>query len=123
MLCNFHTFQKPEMTKIRPVIVLSPRFNERADLCTVVACSTTTPLTIMPYHDEIEINPTFPPPYDSPKFWIKGDMVYAISISRLKFFSCGKSSDGTRIYDKRIISAEDLQKAEKCVLTGLGIKP
>jgi len=123
LICNFHTFRQPEMTKMRPVIVLSPRFNERSDLCTVVACSTTKPNVVMPYHYEYHIDPPLPAPCYSPIQWVKGDMLYTVSLRRLKFPFSGKDANGKRIYDKRIVPNDILNKIEQCVIFGLGIKP
>lgn len=117
--CNFHSFREPEMTKLRPVIVLSPPFNIRPDLCTVVACSTTEPKTKMPYHYEYHIDPPLPSPYDSPVQWVKGDMIYTLSLRRLDFFFIKKDGQGKRIYDKRIVPDDILEKILDCVICGL----
>jgi mRNA interferase MazF len=119
LLCNFHTFREPEMTKIRPVIILSPRFNERPNLCTVVVCSKTEPHTKMPYHYEYHIDPPLPAPYNSPIQWVKGDMIYSLSITRLKFFHSGKDQNGKRIYIKRILPDKILNDIVDCVICGL----
>ena len=52
LMCDFDTgFQPPEMTKRRPVVVVSPR-RRRAmtKLCTVVPLSTAVPNQVEPFH-------------------------------------------------------------------------
>ena len=119
--CNFYNFRSPEMTKMRPVIVLSPSFSDRPGLCTVVACSSTKPTNIMPYHYEYHINPVLPSPYNSSIQWIKGDMLYSVSFDRLDFIFDKKNPNGKRIYDKRVVPNQVLHEIEKCVAYGLGI--
>lgn len=51
LICDFTTgFQKPEMIKKRPVVVLSPRPRRKTQLCTVIPLSTTKPLPIESHH-------------------------------------------------------------------------
>jgi len=110
------------MTKRRPVIVLSNQMKTRPNLCTVVACSTTPPSKIMPYHYLLNIKPPLPAPYDSPTQWIKGDMVYSFSFRRLNLPFIGKNPSGKRKYDIRIVGKKDLSAIENCVKRGLGMK-
>lgn len=54
LMCNFTTgFQPPEMVKIRPVIVISPRRRDNAQTCIVVPLSTQKPTKIKPWHINI----------------------------------------------------------------------
>ena len=47
LMCDFSAgFKAPEMVKVRPVIVVSPKRKHCSGLCTVVAISTVTPTTI-----------------------------------------------------------------------------
>jgi len=119
VICDFFGFIEPEMTKRRPVIIVSPKFKNRDNLCTIVACSTTEPNPIMNYHCQIEINPPLPAPYDSPVQWIKGDMIMAVSVSRLSLPFVGKDINGKRIYDKRVLGNDDLKKVQSCILNAL----
>jgi len=121
LICDFNQFQVPEMTKRRPVIVLSQNIFNRPGLCTIVALSTTTPCPVMPYHKELIINPVLPFPYNSPTMWIKGDMIYSLSLSRMNFPFSGKDNNGRRIYDIRVLGAADMNVVEQCVLNGLDI--
>lgn len=120
VICDFTSFVSPEMTKRRPAIVISPRFRERAELCTVVPLSTTPPPVVMPYHYKIYIEPILPAPYDHEFHWVKADMVYSVSFARL-YLPNKKDEQGKRIYDVRVIDASDLVEVQKCVLHGIGL--
>jgi hypothetical protein len=79
LVCDFNgTFKQPEMVKPRCVIVLSPRIEKRAKLCTVVYLSTTDPNHVMPFHCRLDIRPALPRPWDSDGVWVKGDMIYSV---------------------------------------------
>jgi len=120
VICDYHGFVKPEMTKRRPAIVISPKLKHRDNkLCTIVACSTTEPNPISNFHCKIEIDPPLPKPYDSPLQWIKGDMVMAVSVQRLFFPVKGKDDTGKRIYDIRVLKDSDFKNVQSCVLNAL----
>lgn len=123
LVCDYAGFKVPEMTKRRPVIVVSPRFRDRDKLCTVVPLSTTAPKRVCPYHCEIVFDPLLPEPYNSPRMWVKADMLCAVSFERLTLLAAGKDEEGKRIYDVRHISDEDLRRVRDCVLMGLGFGP
>lgn len=120
VICDFTGFVSPEMTKRRPAIVISPRFRDRGELCTVVPLSTTKPPVVMPYHLQININPVLPAPYDSVFHWVKADMVYSVSFARLYLFN-KKDEQGKRIYDLRILADNEIAEIQKCVLNGIGL--
>jgi len=121
LVCDFRGFCPPEMTKRRPVIVISPEMKTRPGLCTVVALSTTPPSVITPYHCKLIINPPLPYPYSSPFQWLKGDMVYSVSFQRLDFLRVGKDKNGKRIYDIRVLNKADMETVQRCVLSAMGI--
>ena len=83
LICDFKGLNAPEMTKRRPVIVISPRFKHRTKLCTVVPLSTTVPSKIEPYHYKLNITPPLPEPYDANHAWVKADMLYTVAFDRL----------------------------------------
>ncbi len=122
LLCDFSSgFKVPEMDKRRPVIVLSAKIAARPNLCTVVALSTTKPEPVMPYHCQIDIQPALPPPWESNDLWVKGDMINAVSFSRLDFFRTGKDDRGKRQYYYKPISNPNIQAARTCVLKALNM--
>lgn len=122
LICDFSAFREPEMTKRRPVVVLSEKINGRPELCTIVSLSATEPYPIMSYHYRFEIEPPLPPPYDSPFQWVKGDMIYSLSFSRFSLPRFGKTGDGKRKYDIRVLDSKVMDNIERCVLMGICIK-
>lgn len=60
-----------------------------------------------------------PKPYDKPECWIKGDMLYTVSFSRLDLFFTGKVN-GKRQYVYPFVSPEEMRLVWKCVMYGLG---
>ena len=122
LVCDFNgTFKEPEMVKPRCVIVLSPRIEKRAKLCTVVCLSTTDPRHVMPFHCRLDIRPALPRPWDSKGVWVKGDMVYSIGFHRLNLLRIGKDRAGKRVYRMDTLSAEQMKVVRCCVLRGLGL--
>lgn len=109
------------MIKRRPAIVISPRFRNRNNLCTVVPLSTTPPKPIEKYNYKLCLDEPLPDPYDAPIQWVKADMVYTVSFARLSLPFSGKDPSGKRIYVERIIEAEDLRKIQQCILHGIGL--
>ena len=121
LIGDFEGLRFPEMDKIRPCIVLSPKIQSRSNLATVVCLSTTQPNVIQDYHVELEFNPIFCKKFPSPKMWVKGDMVYSLSLSRLTR-QHEKLENGDRTYTVRILNNADMQKVLRCVLNGIGFK-
>jgi mRNA interferase MazF len=122
LICNFNSdFQLPEMVKVRPVIVISPKIHGRPGLCTVVALSTTAPDPQMPFHAQISIDPRLPAPWDAESVWIKGDMVYAAAFQRLDLIRTGKDFSGKRKYYFTTVSAEQLRITRALVLRSIGL--
>ena len=122
LVCDFRGFIQPEMIKRRTVVVLSPQIGDRPGLCTIVPLSLTKPKIIKDYHLEVFFNPSLPFPYESASKWLKGDMIYAVSFSRLDLLYSCKDSFGKRVYDIRVLDDDVMRSIESCVLSGLGIK-
>ncbi|MBQ9240230.1 MAG: type II toxin-antitoxin system PemK/MazF family toxin [Duodenibacillus sp.] len=118
LICDFSGFNEPEMTKRRPVVVMTPRRRYGPGLVTVVPLSTTAPDPVQIWNTQLFI--PMPAPYDKDACWVKGDMLYSVSFERLNPFRAGKDSAGKRIYETVSLSPEQLAEVEKCVLNGLG---
>jgi mRNA interferase MazF len=121
LICDFKGFQEPEMTKRRPVIVISPRMKDRWGLCSVVPLSTTAPRPVKGYHLKLQTTPLLPAPFLNEWHWVKADLIYAVSFNRLSLMFDDKGGDGKRIYDKRVVSPDNLKAIQQCVLCGLGL--
>lgn len=120
VICDFKGFVVPEMVKRRPCIIISPRFKQRNQLCTIVPLSTKRPEPIMNYHYKLYIEPPLPPPYNSKIHWVKTDMLATVSLQRLNlpFY---KNKNGKRERDIRVIDKIDLKKIRECVLCAIGL--
>ncbi|HPL81081.1 MAG TPA: type II toxin-antitoxin system PemK/MazF family toxin [Anaerolineaceae bacterium] len=120
VICDFTRFGAPEITKIRPAIVISSMKKNVAKVCTVVALSTTEPRPVLSHHAVIKIDPPLRKPYDSPEVWVKGDMIYTLSISRLNRPSY-RDSNGVKHFYQQIIGLKEFEKVEWCVRNWLNL--
>ena len=121
VICDFHGYVAPEMVKRRPAIVVSPRFRNRAGLCTIVPLSTTAPTTVMSYHHKLHMVERLPPPYNSPYHWVKADMFSTVALTRLSFPHSGKDINGKRNYVVQIVDDIDLRDIRACMLHAIGL--
>lgn len=122
IICDYSEgFVEPEMVKRRPALVVCPKIRVRPGLCTVVALSTTPPSPVMPYHAEVKLPFSLPPPFDAETVWIKGDMVNAVGLHRVDLVGLGKDRDGRRRYLYTPVGKDILQIARHCILHGLGL--
>jgi mRNA interferase MazF len=80
VICDYSTgFRPPEMVKVRPVVVVSPR-RRGSGLVTVVPISSTAPSQIEPWHYRLPDGAY--PPARGP-VWVKADMIAAVALTRL----------------------------------------
>jgi uncharacterized protein YifN (PemK superfamily) len=122
VLCNYGTgFISPEMVKLRPVVVVSPRLRRRAELVAVVPLSTTPPNPAEPHHCSITLAVPLPKPFEEPQMWAKCDMVATGALSRLDRFRDGRMPDGSRRFRTGGVSATQLVEIRKAILHGLGL--
>ena len=122
VICDFKGFMEPEMTKRRPVIVVSPKRKNSPRLCTVVPLSTTAPRPVESHHVRLDFgDDPLPAPYDSSVCWAKCDMIYQVSLDRLTLPFDGKDPSGKRVYDQRIATAETLSDIRNCIARALSI--
>lgn len=112
---NFSDLKIPEMTKIRPVIVVSPRLPYRSELAAVVPISLTPPKHELPFCYRLSKN-YHPDEADDLPCWAKADMVMNIATRRLSAFKVGR-----RLYAYPTLTPEDLAAVRHAVLCGLGL--
>ena len=114
-VCDFTSFTEPEMTKKRPVIIISPRLPHRSGIVTVVPISTTAPRHSLPFVVRLSRNYR---PLEDPEIptWAKCDMVMNLSLQRLTAFKVGR-----RRYEYPTVTHEDLQAVREGVIHGLGM--
>lgn len=122
VFCNYDTgFVVPEMTKGRPVVVVSPRLRRRPDLVAVVPLSTTEPTPLESHHCELTLAIPLPAPFHSPKMWAKCDMIAVVSKARLDRFKMTRVGGGPRKWVSGSVSEADLKAIRAGVLCGLGM--
>ncbi|MFG1303692.1 type II toxin-antitoxin system PemK/MazF family toxin [Xanthobacter autotrophicus] len=123
VLCNYGTgFIPPEMVKLRPVVIVSPRLRRRADLVAVVPLSTTPPNPAEPHHCGFTLAVPLPAPFEQPQMWAKCDMVATVALSRLDRFRDGRvPGGGARRFTTGNVSAAQLVEIRKAILHGLGL--
>lgn len=122
LLCRYEPgFVAPEMIKIRPVVVITPRFRRRDGLCTVVPLSTTAPRPVELYHYELTFERPLPKPWSAPSAWVKADMFATVGFHRLMPIGIGKDRSGKRRYLDSRVAALDLVAIQRCVLHALDL--
>ena len=115
LVCDFSGFLPPEMCKVRPVIVVSPRLPHRSEIVTVVPISTTAPTHDLPFVVNLSKNYHPGEPDDVP-CWAKCDMVMNIGRFRLDGFKVGR-----RRWENPQATGDDLEAVRQGVIHGLGM--
>uniref|UniRef100_UPI003B51B398 type II toxin-antitoxin system PemK/MazF family toxin n=1 Tax=Roseovarius indicus TaxID=540747 RepID=UPI003B51B398 len=114
-MCNFHGFVVPEMVKVRPVMVISPRIPHRGEIVTIVPISLTPPRHDLPFCVKLSRN-YHPDEDDDLPCWAKCDMVMNLGRHRLDGFKIGR-----RRWATPQATGEDLAAVKRGVLHGLGM--
>ena len=116
LICDFSTgFQPPEMVKIRPVVVISPRRRVGSAL-TVVPLSSVPPVPLEPWH--YLLPPGSYPPARS-DMWAKCDMVTTVSPARLDRVKT--KINGDRVYQVFRLPDPGLDAIRAAVKAALGL--
>lgn len=118
--CDFSLFKPPEMTKARPVLTLNAA---SGGLITVVGLSSGEPNAMTDVHYKLP-RKSLPniPLFSNKDTWVKGDMVYRVSMARLDLYQLSqRNEDGTRMYYKKLLGREQMKEIYSCVLYGLGL--
>lgn len=115
LVCDFDGFKEPEMCKVRPVIVVSPRLPHRSEIVTVVPISTTEAKHDLPFVVRLSKN-YHPDEADDLPCWAKCDMVMNIGRWRLNGFKVGR-----RRWETPQAKGDDLEAVRKGVIYGLGM--
>ena len=83
LMCDFDTgFVPPEMTKVRHVVVVSPRHRRNSGSCLVVPLSTVAPNPVERFHYRIPAN-TYSFFRKNTDVWAKADLLSHVSFGRL----------------------------------------
>lgn len=116
LVCDFVGFIEPEMVKVRPVIVISPRLPYRSGLVAIVPISLTAPRREVPYVVRLSKN-YHTSEADELPCWAKCDMVVNIRLERLDGFKIGR-----RKWATPQVSSDDLAAVRRGVASGLGLQ-
>ena len=114
-MCDFSGFQPPEMVKVRPVVVISPKLPFRSEIVTIVPISLTPPAHDLPYVYKLSKN-YHPAEAGTLDCWAKADMVANLGRHRLDGFKVGR-----RQWFVPELLPVDLQGVRNAVLHGLGM--
>lgn len=113
-ICDFSKFQAPEMTKKRPVMVISPRLKHRSEIVTIVPLSTTAPRETVAY--AVLLSKDYSPlSVSSKQVWAKCDMLLSVSRQRLTSYKIGR-----RKYHTPEATGDDLKRVREGVKAALG---
>jgi mRNA interferase MazF len=116
LMCDFRGFVKPEMTKLRRVIILSPRSRVTfPDTYIVVPVSRTPPSCPEPYHCEFKARSYYF--FDQGEsVWAKADMVTCVAAHRLdRILINGR-------YSRAQVKKDDLHLVRRAILHALGME-
>ena len=117
VICDFATgFRAPEMVKVRPVVVVSPR-RRSGQVVTIVPLSTTPPLLPESWHRRL-CPASYPPARMA--VWAKCDMLTTVALSRLDRVKL--RLDGRLSYVTFQVVAEDLDAIRAGILAALGFR-
>lgn len=114
-VCDFSGFREPEMVKMRPVIVVSPRLPHRSEIVAIVPISLTPPKHGFPFCYRLSQNYHPEEASDLP-CWAKADMLLNIGSYRLSAFKVGR-----RKYAYPTLTQADLAGVRHAILCGLGL--
>lgn len=115
LMCDFQGFNEPEMVKVRPIIVVSPRLPYRSEIAAIVPISLTAPKHDLPFCYRLSKN-YHPEETDDLPCWAKADMLLNIGTYRLSGFKVGR-----RKWTFPSLTAVDLAAVRPAILCGLGL--
>jgi uncharacterized protein YifN (PemK superfamily) len=118
LTCDYTGLKEPEMVKLRPVVIVSPRSRTHG-LVTIAPISTTAPEQALPWHYPLQLSQPLSPSWPELVVWVKCDMLNTLSSERLDRFHM-RLGNHRKYYDRRV-SDEDLagiRKAMTAFFTG-----
>jgi mRNA interferase MazF len=117
LICDYSTgFRPPEMVKVRPVVVVSPR-RRASQLVTIVPISSSPPSPVEPWHYLLPEGVY--PPARGP-VWVKADMVVTVGLARLDRVKISRSG-GPPGYEVFRLCPEELRAIGLAIKAALGL--
>jgi mRNA interferase MazF len=74
----------------------------------------------MPYHVELP-DLKLPPPWDKGPNWVKADMIYALSLTRIDLIRRGRDENSRGVYYTVPLPYGDMLAIRKAILCSLGM--
>jgi mRNA interferase MazF len=117
VICDYSTgFKPPEMVKVRPVVVISPR-RRGSQLVTVVPISSVASSPTEPWH---YLLPTGAYPPARGPVWVKADIVATVGLARLDRVKT-KGPGGSRLYRVFRLEPDVMRAVRSAVKAALGL--
>ena len=121
LICDFRGYLEPEITKKRPVVVVSPR--SRSDrICSVVPVTHSAPMPLMEYHYLLPPSSIPIPGEEDRDQWVKCNLISTVSLDRLHYIGLGKDESGKRKYFYNRLENRCIEAIRDCVKFALGMK-
>lgn len=114
LMCDFRGSIEPEISKKRPVVVVTPRLAFRNRLCMIVPLSLTASANPQPFQVRLSRN-YHPNEEDDLPVWAKCDLIQSVSMQRLDRFKTG-----FRQYVAPSVSDGDLKAIRQGIFAALG---
>lgn len=120
--CDFSGYIDPEMNKARYVVCVSPKHIQRVRICTIIPLSTTPPNPVENYHHKL-VSALPQNQGTGIEVWAKCDMIMAASFTRLSPWWLDKTVARKRTYVPIVLSSQDIEAIQHCMLLSLGLEP
>lgn len=102
LICDFRGHEIPEITKKRPVVVITPRLPHRDNLAMIIPLSTTPPKYDVDY--VVKLRGYYGNDPERPQQYAKCDLISSVSFKRLD-----RVKIGYRKYITPVVSDDDLE--------------
>ncbi len=112
LICDFRGFEKPEMVKRRPVVILASN-RDTLQRVTVIPLSHTPPRRYQIWH--YRVAGPLKPLDEGPAIWAKCDLLYTLSTARLGLIRI----EGRR-YGPLRLAAPDFRAIRRAAVASLG---
>lgn len=119
LTCDFDGMSKPEMIKVRKVVIVSPDIYHRTGLHCVVPLSTTAPYPVMKHHHKLSQKSLDSYGSDKGDVWVKCDMIYTFRRERLDRIKINNHGKRTYVYGQ--VTTQDLADIQNCLRAHFGL--
>lgn len=124
VLCDYDMggFKPPEMVKMRPAVIVSPRLRHRDWLCAVVPLSgSVDEKRPLDYVVRLDLEQPLPEPFPQSIWWAKCDHIATVAFARIELFRTKRQPDGRRQYLQPRLRPDEFGRVRAGILHGLGL--